>query len=183
MAAMKLKAHFQLMARYNRWMNEKILVVAANLSLEELFQDRGAYFGSIGGTLNHILVGDIIWLRRFLNHQTQFSTLDPINDFNVPSSLDQQLYSDLISLAPVREKVDQILIDLCNALTGDDLDHKLSYTNTRGERFTRPFGALLLHVFNHQTHHRGQITTLFFQSGIDPGVTDLLELIPNTDSQ
>ena len=164
-------------------MNQKIFAAAGNLSPEELFQDRGAFFGSIGGTLNHILVGDIIWLKRFLNHPTRFPTLEPINCFDVPSSLDQQLYQDLISLRQAREKVDQVLIDFCNALTGADLDRTLHYTNTRGERFTRPCSALLLHLFNHQTHHRGQITTLLFQSGIDPGVTDLLELIPQADSE
>ena len=179
---MKITAQFELMARYNRWMNQKIFAAVAKIPPERLFQDRGAFFGSIGGTLNHILVGDIIWIKRFLNHPTRFQALLPISSFDTPTSLDQRLYQDLDSLVHARRKVDQILIDLCNELAGSDLDHNLNYCNTRGECFTRPFDALLLHLFNHHTHHRGQITTLLSQLKIDPGVTDLLELIPTENS-
>lgn len=179
---MKNTVQFELMARYNRWMNQKIFTAAAKIPPEDLFRDRGAFFGSIAGTLNHILVGDIIWIKRYLNHPTRFQSLAPISGFDTPTSLDQRLYQDLDSLADARRKVDQILIDFCNELTGSDLDHNLSYYNTRGERFIRPFDALLLHLFNHQTHHRGQITTLLSQLKIDPGVTDLLELIPRENS-
>ena len=179
---MKITAQFELMARYNRWMNQKIFAAVAKIPPERLFHDRGAFFGSIGGTLNHILVGDIIWIKRFLNHPTRFQALLPISSFDTPTSLDQRLYQDLDSLVHARRNVDQILVDFCDELTCADLDHNLSYSNISGERFTRPFDLLLLHLFNHQTHHRGQTTTLLSQLKIDPGVTDLLELIPRENS-
>ncbi|MGI9315779.1 MAG: DinB family protein [bacterium] len=175
---MTVKAQLQLMAQYNRWMNNNILLEVSNLDPDAVYQDLGAFFKSIGGTLNHILVGDIIWLKRYMDHSTTFSSLTALSKFEQPQALDQLLHQDISRLAQSREEVDRILVDLCDEVTDYDLDQSLTYKNTGGEIFSRPFGALMLHLFNHQTHHRGQITTLLNQSGVDPGVTDLLKIIP-----
>ena len=178
-----MKALFQMLAAYNRWMNEKVYDAVCKIDSTSLFQDRGAYFKSIGGTLNHILVADIIWLKRYSNHDSEFQTLFPLDRFENPATLDQILHRDLQRLTPVRKQVDQILIDFCDEMIETDLKQSLTYENTRGVTFTGPFDALILHLFNHQTHHRGQVTTLLMQSGIDVGVTDLLEIIPTIESK
>lgn len=173
-----MKALLQMLAAYNRCMNQKVYAGVSAMEPAALFQDRGAFFRSIGGTLNHILVADVIWLKRYSNHAKEFQTLSPLTQFETPTALDQILHCDLHKLTQDRKQIDQILINFCGEVTETDLKVSLTYNNTRGVTFTRSFDALILHLFNHQTHHRGQVTTLLAQSGIDVGVTDLLETIP-----
>jgi uncharacterized damage-inducible protein DinB len=166
-----------LLAAYNASMNRKLYAAAANLPHAQLCADRGAFFGSLFGTLNHIVAGDMIWLNRFMGHPTQFRALQPLRDVPKPASLTQQLGADLPALLDVRTGLDEIIVALAAELSAADLEQALTYQNSRGV-FRRHFGSLLLHFFNHQTHHRGQASTLLSQAGIDVGVTDLLELIP-----
>ncbi len=179
MEAMSLKSNFELMAEYNRWMNESIYLAASQLSIDQLSEDRGAFFGSIIGTLNHILVADIIWLKRFANHPTQFKSLNDIRKLETPTALSEVLYSELEKLANARIKMDSTIQNFVNELTDDILLSTLSYNNTKGEAFTKNMGHLIQHFFNHQTHHRGQVSTLLAQAGVDIGVTDLLVSIPD----
>jgi uncharacterized damage-inducible protein DinB len=89
------------------------------------------------------------------------------------------LFADIRSMAEHRSFLDRIITDWAGSIAERDLDHPLRYANTRGVAAERDFFGLALHFFNHQTHHRGQVTTLLTQSGVDVGVTDLLVLIPN----
>lgn len=168
-----------LMARYNAWMNGKVFDAAARLPAEAVAADRGAFFGSILGTLNHLAVGDIVWLKRFASHPSGHRSLDPVRRMATPSSLDQQLASELAALRELRERLDAMIVDWSGALTDADLEHELAYTSTKGVASRRRFASVVLHFFNHQTHHRGQVTTLLHQAGQDVGVTDLLVLIPD----
>ena len=84
---MSLKSNFELMADYNQWMNKSIYKAASGLSNSELSKNRGAFFNSIIGTLNHILVGDIIWLKRFSKHPSQLKALDSVRELQSPQSL------------------------------------------------------------------------------------------------
>lgn len=167
------------MSQYNQWMNNKLYQAASQLSEETLSEDKGAFFGSILGTLNHIMVGDIVWLKRFSTHPANHSTLDFIRATEKPTSLNQILYSKFPELATERKKLDEAIANWCNQLTESDLEHHLAYKNMKGQPAVRRFGSLIFHFFNHQTHHRGQVTTLLSQEGVDVGITDLLELIPN----
>ncbi|MGB5706904.1 MAG: DinB family protein [Arenicellales bacterium] len=176
-----LNINFELLANYNRWMNENIYHVATKLDPETLYQDLGAYFSSIGGTLNHIMVADIIWLKRFLSHPSEFSALTSVAKLPAPGSLNQILHRNLNQLTRARKNLDQTLIELCQELNHQDLNVSLTYQNTKGITFSKPFSALVQHLFNHQTHHRGQVTTLFSQCGLNPGVTDLLAIIPEQE--
>lgn len=171
--------HIQLMAAYNRWMNEKLCVAAASLPEEALSADRNAFFGSIMGTLNHLLVGDTLWLKRFARHPAGFPALDVVRALPDPKALNEQVYSSLAELAVQRTRVDQAIIEWAAGLREADLDVVLGYTNTAGIPAARDFYGLLIHFFNHQTHHRGQATTLLTQAGVDVGSTDLLGLIPD----
>ena len=179
---MSLREHFDLLATYNEWMNAKVYEAAARLVPAELHADRGAFFGSLYDTLNHLAVGDTIWLRRFRAHPTGFAVLDPVEQGPAPTTLDERLFSDFGSLWQYRRQLDALIRRFAASLTDTDLNQVLVYANTKGVESRKRFDQLLLHFFNHQTHHRGQATTLLFQAGQDVGVTDLLVQIPNVIS-
>lgn len=171
-----------LMAEYNRWMNDRLFEAAGKLDDAELAADKGAFFGSILGTLNHIAVADIIWLRRFAQIQVSSSALKALSEFPHPASLRHALAPDLATLRKHRLRLDELIQRWVTELTHKHLSENLAYTNMAGVVSSRSFGALLQHFFNHQTHHRGQVSTLLFQSGVDVGVTDLLAVIPSGDA-
>ena len=157
--------HPQTMAGYNRWMNERLYALCAQLPDAERKRDRGAYFRSIHGTLNHILVADRIWLGRFL-----------AREFRV-ESLAEELYADFDELTQERERTDREISDWVVTLTEEQLAGALRYTSmVNPEPRAYPLWLAVVHFFNHQTHHRGQLTTLLSQCGVDPGITDLIWL-------
>lgn len=179
---MELQLHFALMASYNQWINAKVYDAASKLTAAELTQERGAFFGSIFGTLNHIVVADTIWLKRFATHPSSTArTLAVMIDLPTPERLDQVMFDDLEGLNAHRQWLDIVIINWVAALIDDDLSTTLSYHNTKGVASKRRYSSLIFHFFNHQTHHRGQVSTLFSQAGVDIGVTDLLALIPCED--
>lgn len=160
-------------------MNRKLCNAAAVLSDEQLTQNRGAFFGSILGTLNHIAIGDIIWLKRIALHFPDLVSVERLKDVPMPSALNEPLCTDLAGLTDLRASLDEIIINLCAELTQEQLGAPVEYASTKGIKSKKLLGEVLLHLFNHQTHHRGQATTLFSQWGIDIGATDLILLIPN----
>jgi len=175
---MSLSKHVVLMATYNEWMNAKLYETAGKLPAEALAADRKAFFGSILGTLNHIVVGDTVWLKRFATHPAHYAALEPMRATELPRSLDQILFTDFAALSARRKELDGIIRAWAASVTEEDLGHTLQYANMKGVPARRQFGSLVMHFFNHQTHHRGQATTLLFQAGLDVGVTDLMALIP-----
>lgn len=152
--------YYTVMATYNQWMNQKLCDLCADIPDLERKSDRGAFFKSIHGTLNHILIADSIWLGRF--------TQQPFI-----AKLDRELHIDFSELRTHRERLDLTIIDWAQDLTPDWLNTDLTYTNSTGITRTLPHWVFVTHMFNHQTHHRGQLTTLLNQLGYDPGVTDL----------
>ena len=176
---MKRIEHICLMAEYNEWMNAKLYEAAKGLSDEELGANRKAFFGSILGTLNHLIVGDTNWLKRFSTHPANYSSLVIVQNLPVPTSLDQMVFPDIGSLSIHRKMLDQTIMEWARSITDRDLDFVLSYSNTKNVAAKRNFFSLIMHFFNHQTHHRGQATTLLSQAGVDAGVTDMLMLIPD----
>jgi uncharacterized damage-inducible protein DinB len=172
-------SQLRLMAGYNAWMNQKMYGAAATLPAQELRAERGAFFGSLIGTLNHLVVADTIWLRRFSTHRTRFAVLDPVLALPAPSALDAIYSDELAVLGAHRRMLDTLIVDWSAHWSEADLAHVLHYASTKGIPSQKRFGELLLHFFNHQTHHRGQASTLLAQAGVDLGVTDLLMLIEN----
>jgi len=166
-----------LLASYNAAMNARLYAATATLPQEALSADRGAFFGSILGTLNHIVAGDTIWLRRFVGHPSSFPALQAMAGIPAPSGLAHVYSNDLDTLLEHRMRLDAMIGALAAEVSDDDLAQPLSYRNSRGDN-RKHFGSLLLHFFHHQTHHRGQASTLLSQAGVDIGVTDLLEWIP-----
>lgn len=166
-----------LLARYNRWMNERLFGAAARLGHGELVADKGAFFGSILATLNHIAVADTVWLRRFARHEAGFPRLAPVEALPHPASLTHPLADDLAGLADYRRTLDALIEHWADGLGPRHLEGELTYRNLAGVASRKPFAGLVQHFFNHQTHHRGQVTTLLHQSGVDVGVTDLFALL------
>ncbi|MDI9636485.1 DinB family protein [Geitlerinema splendidum] len=163
--------YFQRLAQYNTWMNERIYAVCETLPDEVRKADRGAFFRSIHGTLNHILLADRLWLGRFCDRPFE------------SKSLAEELYADFTILTQERQKSDRDIQNWANQLTEDKLAAPLTFfSRSQARECTYPLWHTALHFFNHQTHHRGQLTTLLSQCGCDPGVTDLLWL-PSTELQ
>lgn len=167
-----------LMAEYNCWMNTRLYDAAAKLTEQQLFEERGAFFGSLFDTLNHIAVADTIWLHRFTLHPELSWMKERLDPFPQPASLTQRLAHSLAQLREYREKADMLIAEFSNRITEGQLAGTLHYSNTAGQQQAKSIGPLLQHLFNHQTHHRGQATTLLFQAGVDVGVTDLVAIIP-----
>jgi len=166
------------LSRYNRWMNDKLYGVAATLSDEERKRDRGAFFKSIHGTFNHLLVADRIWLGRFKGVPLTGQDLGP----GGIRALDQELYADFEELRQQRARTDDELSAWVAELTAERLAAPLVFIR-RGQPHASPLWGLVAHLFNHQTHHRGQITTLLNQFGRDPGVTDLFAMLREEAAQ
>ena len=157
------------LAAYNRWMNERLYAVCAGIGDTERRRDRGAFFGSVQGTLNHLLVADRLWMSRFTGES-----------FSVPS-LDTELFADFDALRRERERTDAAIDAWAADLDAETLAGTLHYTTmVDPQPRSTPLWLAVTHFFNHQTHHRGQLTTLLSQMGVDYGVTDLLWL-PSVD--
>ena len=176
---MNAKHHFKLLARYNARINEQVYQVVEKLDCSILNRDSGTFFGSILGTLNHLLVGDLIWLSRFINHSECYVSLRRLKYYPEPKSLNVKIYTDFEALRKTRKEVDQIIIDWIDETSEIDFDRSFTYKNAQGVRNVKNFGEVLSHLFNHQTHHRGQVSTLLSQHGFDVGVTDYIIDVPD----
>jgi len=158
-------------ARYNRWMNAKVYDGAAQLSDEQRKQDRGAFFGSIHRTMNHILVGDRVWIARLAGRVAPAGFMA-----EGISSLDQELAADFDELRRERDRTDGEIDAWAGKVTAEDLAGTMRFVR-RGQAMEIPRWWAVTQLFNHQTHHRGQLTTLLFQAGRDPGSTDIFAML------
>ncbi len=155
--------HFPLMARFNQWVNTQLYDCVAQLSDADYRADRGAFFGSIHRTLNHVLVVDRLWTRRIEGVAHGIT------------SLDQILHDDFAELRSAREAEDRHLIELADDLSAEQLRAPVTYTRIIGEGLEQVrAGHVLITLFNHQTHHRGQIHALLTQQGIEPPPLDVV---------
>lgn len=160
-------------------MNSQFYDLASRLDASQLSSDRGIYFGSIIGTFNHIVVGDIAWLKRFSQHPNNFRSLEFVRKIEKPASLNSIINDDLVQLRQLRNSLDDCILAFSREIDEYALSTNLTYLNFKGVQSTKPLKLLMLHFFNHQTHHRGQVSSLFSQMELDIGVTDLLMEIPN----
>ena len=140
-----MKAHFEMMAAYNSWANARLYDAAHALPDEEYRRDLGAAFRSLHGTLNHLVVTDVIWLSRFRDRP------------NPPWSLDHIPHDDPPELRAGRDALDCNIIGFVGAMDDARLQGAFEYTTiTRPQTFRQPLAPVLAHFFNHHTHHRGQ---------------------------
>jgi uncharacterized damage-inducible protein DinB len=158
-------AHAQLMARYNRWQNGSLYTAADTLTDVQRKENRGAFFGSIHGTLSHVLFGDQIWLHRFAG------TPKPIAN-SIAESVTAM--PDWTALKHERAAFDETIIGWADGLDPRWLEGDLSwFSGALGREVTRPRWLLVTHFFNHQTHHRGQVHALLTGFGAKPEDTDI----------
>ena len=156
-----LLQHFRMLAAYNRRANRRLYDACARLTDEERKARRPAFFGSIHGTLNHIMVGDRIWLARFSGEE-------------VPSTgLDAVLYENFAELREARERVDARIEEFVAGMNEGFLGDTIRYENNEGRSLEDPVDVLLPHLFNHETHHRGQIHDMLSATDVPPPVLDL----------
>jgi uncharacterized damage-inducible protein DinB len=155
------RQHATLMARYNQWMNGKLYDCAARLQDAQRKEDRGAFFKSLHGTLGHLVSADTIWLHRFTGRSTEGLTLTGA-------------YDDFDQMRARRVALDEEILAWSATLETQWLAADFSYfSRISNAHYSKPAWLLVVHLFNHQTHHRGQATTLLTQLGIDIGPTDL----------
>jgi len=158
-----MKPHFERFAAYNRWANARLYQAAFALDDAPYRRDVGAFFKSLHGTLNHLLVADRIWLKRLTG------------EGDAPNRLDAILFEDRPALARARLAEDERLSAYVAALDAAALDAPLKYATTSGAPHEQKRRDILAHLFNHQTHHRGQAhTILSIVTGREPPVLDLL---------
>jgi uncharacterized damage-inducible protein DinB len=155
--------HLQRLSKYNQWANGRLYDAAATLAEKDYQAEQGAFFGSVHGTLSHILVADRIWMERLTGEGETYDRLD-IRPFDT-----------LAALREARESEDARIIAFVHSQTDASLTTSLSYTNIAGEPHMNPLRAILAHVFNHQTHHRGQAHTLLTQLKCEVPSLDLIQ--------
>lgn len=170
--------NYRFLARYNRWFNQRLYAACEPLSDEDRKRDRGAFFGSIHQTLNHILWGDRMWLRRFAAQSVEMPALGgDVLELPEGARYETVLYAEWPVLRTKRDELDAA-IELWTAQMPPGFPVAvMRYSNTKGVQREHPAWQALTHFFNHQTHHRGQVTTLLAQAGVDAGTTDLIALI------
>ena len=155
--------HFRMFAAYNAWANTRLYAAAASLSDEQLRADRGAFFRSVHGTLNHLLVTDRIWMKRFTG------------EGDAPDRLDAILFEPFDDLRAARVAEDERIRRYVDGLDDAALAGTFSYRRvTTPEAITQPLAPALAHLFNHQTHHRGQVHGLLTGLVGDAPALDLL---------
>ncbi len=173
-----LTQQYQFLARYNRWFNQRLYAVSGKLSEEDRRRDRGAFFGSIHRTLKHLVWADQVWLTRFAAQGVSFPPLNAqLLSFPCDSGAGTEPHPDWNSLSSQRERLDAAIEQWTLEMPADFPGLTMRYANRAGVQREHPAWQALTHFFNHQTHHRGQVTTLLSQAGADPGVTDLLALV------
>lgn len=154
--------YFRTLARYNAWANIRLYDACAGLSDADRRRDRKAFFGSIHGTLNHLLAGDRIWMGRILGREHGVTRLDEI------------LHDDFDELRAARTAEDTGIVAYADGLKPDDMLTILEYRSFSAGPGRTPLPLILGHMFNHQTHHRGQVHTMLSQTGMTPPSLDLL---------
>jgi uncharacterized damage-inducible protein DinB len=160
-------AFVRTMARYNQWQNRSLYEAAEAIGDGARRLDRGAFFGSIHGTLNHLVWGDSIWMHRFAG--------TPKPEGGIKDS--PARIAEWASLKAERAALDRAILDWAEGLDADWLAGTMSwFSGALGREVTKPHWFLVAHFFNHQTHHRGQVHAMLTDAGAKPADTDLFVL-------
>ena len=159
-------------------MNQRLYAACETLTDAQRKADQGAYFKSIHHTLTHLVLADKMWLARFAKQGPKFAALLP-GLLAIPegSGYTSDLHPDWADLKQTRDALDDAIEQWVANMQPEFLTSTMRYANTKGVQRAHPAWQALTHLFNHQTHHRGQVTTLLSQVGVDVGVTDLIALV------
>ena len=171
-------AYARELAQYNHWQNKQLAEFLQALTHEELVLERGAFFGSILGTANHLLWGDWIWMSRFEKADGPES-----NIHRTGGGIHESVYlcPDLSAWLPLREKIDARIIRWADRLGDEPLTGPFTwYSAAKEADITLPYARCVIHMFNHQTHHRGQVHKMLTEAGSEAPVSDLV-FMPQED--
>jgi len=174
--------NYRFLARYNRWINERLYEACEALTDEARKQERGAFFGSIHRTLGHLVLADQVWLRRFAqcgaDNGIAFASLGPdVLDMPEAYTLDMVLFDGWTELKAKRAQLDAAIEQWVADMPDSYPQLTMRYGNSKGVQREHAAWMAITHFFNHQTHHRGQASTLVTQAGGTVGVTDLIALV------
>lgn len=170
---MSLVKNFRMMSVYNLRINEQLIECCSSLSQQQLTQESHSFFSNIITYWNHILFGDLILLSRLAANKVGGLSVGDFSELPEPESPQDIYHNDFSSLATLRRKVDALIDHYCMTLTNEECDEFISYTSTEGQVINKAVAEVTQHLFNHQTHHRGQLTCWLSQLGIDYGCMDL----------
>lgn len=162
---MDLATHFQMLARYNRIANERLFAKCAQLDDAEYRKGRSGSFGSIHALLNHVLLGDRRWLELFESGE------------RATPRLNQILYDDFSDLRRARTREDARIEMFFSQLDPIFWTRTFSYTNNQGRDYIETAHVACTHLFNHQTHHRGQVHVMLSQTSVQPPALDLHRIV------
>jgi uncharacterized damage-inducible protein DinB len=169
-----MKELFELLADYNEKTNREMLVILGAQAPELPGRPAGVYHGSVLGVLNHILQADVLWLRRFANQLPELGFLPAELPAFKLQGLKDLTWDSLPVLQPAREKTDALLGRAVRAIPPSRYPEILEYRNIKGEAQSKVIWRTLLHVFNHQTHHRGQVAAVLDQFGVQNDYSNLI---------
>ncbi|WP_254696919.1 DinB family protein [Octadecabacter sp. SW4] len=154
----------RVMARYNAWQNKGLRAIVDAMDEDALRHDRGAFFGSIFGTLNHLLWGDLVWMARFAGGDAPPQAIADSPDMTATP----------VEWSTHRFRTDGRISLWADKLASVDLVGDLTWYSEAAKReVTQPMQTCIVHFFNHQTHHRGQVHAMLTAAGAKPGPTDL----------
>lgn len=171
--------HICLRATYNEWMNGKIYNVLLCEFPFGVSRDNGAPIDSIVAMLNHLIIVDTLWLKRFTLHPANYSALAPIVSSSIPEDLNQIVSDDLATLHHHREMLDSLICELAHSISRIDLDYLLCYKSKRGAIVNGKFFNIIMYFFNYQSHIREKILDLMRQADIDIDATELIVPVPS----
>lgn len=170
---MGLANNFKMMAHYNQRINNQLMDLCLSLPEHKLNQETHSFFPNIINYWNHILFGDLILMRRIADQNLAGLSLNRFEELPTPSSPTDIYSSSLSDFSLLRDKVDRLILEFCLGLSEQECEFVFSYTTTEGQQITKSLADVLQHLFNHQTHHRGQLTCVLSQFDIDYGCMDL----------
>jgi len=162
-----------MMSLYNQRMNDQLMDSCLALSNDVLEKETNSFFANIIGYWNHVIFGDLILVGRLALNQIGKLSSQDLSLFPIPKSPQDIYYRQLFDIAVLRKQIDELIIRYCTNLTEEDCEIFISYKTTEGVAITKSVADVTQHIFNHQTHHRGQLTCVLSQFGVDYGCMDL----------
>jgi len=170
---LSLVNNFQMMAKYNKRINQQLITCCQSLSSDDLLKETDSFFSNIISYWNHILFGDLILLNRLAVNGISCLSETSLNGLPTPKSPHEIHHENFNDIMVLRNKVDVIITQYCESLSDLDCEKRITYQTTEGEMITKKVADITQHIFNHQTHHRGQLTCILSQLGVNYGCMDL----------
>ncbi len=175
---MNLASNFSMLSLYNMRMNAQLLSCCKGLSEQQLAQDTHSFFPSIIDYWNHIMFGDLIMLSRLAANEIGDLSATDLSPFPKPLSVKDTYFDHFSGIEATRPTLDALIVKWCSTLSDTDCQKTLTYRTTKGQKISNRASDVIQHMFNHQTHHRGQLTCLLSLHGVDYGCTDLPMIVP-----